>query len=140
MKKILLFFFVLVIFAACKKDSDVTPADPVTTVSGTYEINKLQQGTQIFVLPITAGNQTVSATLTAAPTTAANTVSLSVTIRQTGVPDNTETLGEVEVRGSGTNLELYEGTSKVGTADGKNLTIDATQDTGERIVIVAVRK
>lgn len=136
MQKLILFFAFLFVFSACKKDDDPTPADPITTVSGTYDVSRLQVGADAYNLPLSSGGQTVSATLTAAKGSADNTVLLSITLRVSGSPDDTSDIGEVEVRGTGNNLELYDGTTKVGTADGTTLNIDATDGT-DRLVIVA---
>lgn len=141
MKKFVLFVLLLVLAAACKKGDEAAP-DAAARIAGTYDVSRLSldaPGTTDDVsvnLPITQNGNTLSATLDVTRVTE-TTVRLKFTLRITGQPDDPSDLGgDVEVRGN----ELYEGSTKIGTANGSTLSLDATTDDGIRTVIEAKKR
>lgn len=141
MKNFFLIILLFVLVAACKKGDDATP-DAAARIAGTYDVSRLSidaPGTiddASYNLPITQSGNTLSATIDVTRVTE-NTVSLNFTLRITGQPDQPNSLGStLEVRGD----ELYEGSTKLGTANGSTLSLDATDDDGVRTVIEAKKK
>ncbi len=139
MRKILWLCFILLAVAACKKDNDVTPSDPATAISGTYDMNRFQEGSIVYNLPATAGNVTVTGALEVTKATAANTATLVIILRATGQSEDRSDPFDVEVRRSGNDYELYEGATKIGTANGTDLTLDFS-DAGTRYVVNAKKR
>ncbi len=143
MKKAFYLLLVVTIAACGKKTTDVTP-DAATVVAGTYEVSSLKQtsaggGTLTFTLPtsttIAGVVTTLSGQLITTKKTAA-TVGIVFSIKATGQSDSPTDLGTFEVKGT----DLYSGTTKVGTGDGTNLSLDVTDNKGTRAVIVSKKK
>ena len=135
MKNLLfLLFGVLFLVAGCKKD-DPTPKTPSQATVGVYNMSSIKDGTSEFSLPITLNGVTLSGTVTVAAISGQDAkVNLTLTIKQTGKPDETDTISSVELQtGSpGYNL-VYQG-NKIGTIDGTTLilTEDNTTITAKR--------
>ncbi|WP_338875466.1 hypothetical protein WBJ53_07575 [Spirosoma sp. SC4-14] len=128
-KRYALFVLLPLAFAACSKSNDVTP-DAGTQVAGTYTMTNIRYdsaGINVFdyTLPLSDGTNTLSGTITARRDSAA-VVYVTATVKQTGYSDSNNTFGQLKLQGSSAPYDLYYGTTKVGTADGKTITIDYT--------------
>ncbi|WP_041257659.1 hypothetical protein [Fibrella aestuarina] len=139
MKKIL-YVAIVVLIAACGKKNDTVAPDAAAKIAGTYTVSRFAlsgSGANDFdaTLPrsgtINGVNVTQSGQLVITRQNESS-VSLSLTVKTTGQADDTTDLGTAEVKGS----DLYDGATKIGTADGTNLSIDAT-DNGVRVIITA---
>ena len=138
MRNLLFLLFFTLAFTACKKDSDPEPQQ----VAGNYEVTRLalSDGTPDSFelnLPITQGSNSISGSLVATNVSGKpNAVTMRLTLRVTGQqPDETD-LGEIELRQTGNTFELYQDNVKLGTADGRNINIDVSEQ-GTRLEIVA---
>jgi len=128
-KRYALFLFIPLAFAACNKSKDVTP-DAGTQVAGTYTMTTIRYdsaGINVFdyTLPLSDGTNTLSGTITARRDSA-SVIYVTATIKETGYPDNNNTFGQLKLLGNSAPYDLYYGTTKVGTADGKTISIDYT--------------
>lgn len=119
-------------FAACSKSNDPTP-DAGSQVAGSYTMSYIESdsaGTVLYkyTLPASnsAGTQTLSGMLTARRDSA-NAVFLTQTIKLTGQSDQTGVIGEINLRTNGAGYDMYLNNQKIGTADGKTISIDAQQ-------------
>ncbi|GAB4039168.1 hypothetical protein [Spirosoma gilvum] len=140
-KQVALLWFLLVALTACKKENDVQPYDSTNDVIGTYAVNRWEQSNQVVLLPITnASGEKVSMDLKVRRSTRPQRVDLTFILQITGEPDDVSTYEELEVRGSGNALTLWEGSTQVGTADGRQLTIDTFNEYGERVSFLALKK
>jgi hypothetical protein len=135
--KHLLLIGLLLSLLACKKSTDPAPLN-ADRIVGTYTVTRLvidAPGTaddRNLTLPITQGGTTISATFDVAKV-AESSVSMTFTLRQTGQGQQVQTIGNfIDLRGN----ELYEGTQKIGTADGTTLNLDVT-DNGTRTIFEA---
>ena len=116
MKKVLIFLFALVTFAACKKDTEkaeeVTPKDPAAAIAGKYALTSFSlesDGESVLEyskLPVTEDGVTVSAIATVEKTTEGK-VSLVLLLKATGEQDRELDLSEYEVRANGSTYGLY---------------------------------
>lgn len=142
MKKLL--FMALALFcAACGNKGALVAPDAAAKIAGTYSVSrfalsglgandidlKLPESSTLNVKPAT---RTVNLVVTRQTET---TVSMVLIEKVTGQADDRNDFGTAEVKGS----ELYQGTDKVGTADGTNLNIDASEQ-GIRVIIAATKK
>ncbi len=137
MKKILLFFGILLAVGACKKSNSDPAPDPAAAVAGTYSVSKYaydSTGTTSdysYNLPYTVGTQTLAIVLTvkntSTNTATVKTVDISGTTKITGQPDDSgDLVKNVEVRQSGSSYEFFQNSTSIGTADGTNLTLKLT--------------
>ncbi|MBN8826600.1 MULTISPECIES: hypothetical protein [unclassified Spirosoma] len=138
-----------VTIAACSKSNDPTP-DAGSQVAGTYTMSYVEADSAgvvlyKYTLPATntAGTQTLSGLLTARRDSA-NAVFLTQTIKLTGQTDQTSVIGEISLRSNGSGYDMYLSNQKIGTADGKTISIDdqqtdATTGTKYRDVITAAK-
>lgn len=137
MKKHYALFLVLAsIIAACSKSNDVAP-DPGTQVAGTYEMTNIRYDSAgitlyNYPLPLTVGSESLSGTIVARRDSA-SVVYATYTIKQTGESDFTDAFGQLKIQGSAAPFDLYYQTTKVGTADGKNFTVDYSFTDGQDI-------
>lgn len=136
MKKLIILFFVVLAFVGCSKKDDPAP-DAATAVSGTYKMSKLTSGGQTISLPITdpTTKKTYSGIVTAVRKTATS-VNITVTFQETGVADDSQELGDVELSKNGSSYDMMSSNVKVGTIDGKTFNLDVTDGT-DRTVIIA---
>ena len=132
MKNALLFILLGLTIAACSKSTDPTP-DAGSQVAGSYTMSYVESDSAGIVLykytlPVsnTAGTQTLSGTLTARRDSA-NAVFLTQTIKLTGQADQTSVIGEISLRTNGATYDMYLNSQKIGTADGKTISIDDQQ-------------
>jgi hypothetical protein len=135
MKKVLIFLFALVTFAACKKDvekTEVTPKDPATAVAGTYKLSSFAYevtGESVVTyntLPVTQQGITVSASA-AIEKTSEGKVSLVLTLKATGEQDRELDLGEYVAKEDGTDYGLFsEGGSQIAEIKSGKLTFEAS--------------
>jgi hypothetical protein len=123
MKQLLYLFFVGILAVGCKGNDPIAPADAAAAIAGTYDLSEVTQGGQVTKLPLTIAGTTLSGTFEVTKKTT-TTVDIKLTIKQTGEADEVTTIPGVETK----NNELYIGTTKVGTADGKTLSIEQTID------------
>lgn len=127
MKNAWLFLLTGLTIAACSKSNDPTP-DAGNQVAGTYTLSYVESDSAGVVLykynlPYTAGATTLSGTLTARRDSA-SAVFLTQTVKVTGQTDQTSIVGEISLRTNGTGYDMYLNSRKIGTADGKNISID----------------
>ncbi|MFD1141583.1 hypothetical protein ACFQ4C_10710 [Larkinella insperata] len=115
MKKVLIFLFALVTFAACKKDTEkaeVTPKDPASAIAGKYNLSSFslendgETALEYRRLPVTEDGVTVSAIATVEKI-ADGKVSLVLLLKATGEQDRELDLSEYEVRANGSTYGLY---------------------------------
>lgn len=139
MKKMLCIALVLLL-AACGKKNDTVAPDAAAKIAGTYTVSRFAiSGTGVndldIALPrsgtLNGVNVTQSGQLVLTRVTE-STVTMSLVVKTTGQADTTDDFGTVDVKGT----DLYEGTTKIGTADGTNVNIDA-MDQGTRVIITA---
>jgi hypothetical protein len=123
MKQLLYLFIVGILAAGCKGSDPVAPADAATAIAGTYDLTEISEGAQVTKLPFTIAGITLSGTFEVTKKTA-STVDINMTLKQTGQADDVTRIAGLEIK----NNELYAGTNKVGTADGKTLAIELTID------------
>ncbi|QJD77219.1 hypothetical protein [Spirosoma rhododendri] len=138
MKKAFPFFAfigLMLAFAACSKKDDVAPAiDSATQIAGTYVMNNFRYDSASvsvynYTLPVSSGSNTLSGTIVARRDSA-SVVYTTYTLKLTGYPDDNETIGQLKLQGTAAPYDLYYGTTKVGTADGSNFTIDFSYTDG----------
>ncbi|GAB4038508.1 hypothetical protein [Spirosoma gilvum] len=117
---------------ACSKSNEPTP-DAGSQVAGTYTMSYIESDSAgvilyKYTLPAsnTAGTQTLSGVLTARRDSA-NAVFLTQTIKLTGQTDQTGVIGEISLRSNGAGYDMYLNNQKIGTADGKTISIDDQQ-------------
>jgi hypothetical protein len=125
-KRYALFVLIPLAFAACSKSNDAAP-DAGTQVAGTYQLNYIRQDSvnviDSLVLPYIVGSTTIaSGTIQVSRLTAA-TDSVGVSLQIQG-QNSSSGLGIVTVQANGNTYDLYDGSSKIGTADGTNISID----------------
>lgn len=123
----LLSLAIVVVISACSKKSDPAP-DLASQVAGTYEMTNIRYdsaGTSIYnyALPLTVGTQTLSGSIVARRDSA-SVIYVTYTIKQTGKSDYNDTFGQLKLQGTIAPYDIYYNTTKVGTTDGKTLTID----------------
>lgn len=116
MKKVLIFLFALVTFAACKKDvekaDDVTPKDPAAAIAGAYNLTSFSyevNGESVVTyskLPITEDGVTVSAVANVEKTSDGK-VSLVLLLKATGEQDQELDLGEYVAKADGSDYGIY---------------------------------
>lgn len=147
MKRILIFLFVLGVFAACKKDDKVDPepeqpAEPAAKVAGTYKLSSFHfvngaNEIELPNLPLVEGGKTVASGTAkiAKKSNGKATLSLSLFIEGEGNLDLMEDL-EIEVRESGKVFGLYLDGERIGDADGGFLIFNVSgtdPDTGDEL-------
>ncbi|MEZ0610050.1 hypothetical protein ACAW74_16145 [Fibrella sp. WM1] len=139
MKKLLYIALVLFI-AACGKKNDTVAPDAAAKIAGTYVVSRFAvSGTGAndfdFKLPqsgtLNGATVTYSATVVVTKQTETS-VSMVLIEKITGQADENTEFGTADIKGS----ELYQGTTKVGTADGTDLNIDASGQ-GIRVIVTA---
>ncbi|GAB2527374.1 hypothetical protein [Spirosoma aerophilum] len=117
--------FVLLVFAACSKKTDVHPHDPVAQVAGTYKMTALRYDSanvSIYnlTLPMTGpltGKMVVRRD-------SATVISTTYTVKQPGSADIYDTFGQLTLKGITSPYDIYYGDNKIGSTDGKTFTID----------------
>ncbi|MVM30929.1 hypothetical protein GO755_12880 [Spirosoma sp. HMF4905] len=130
MKNVLFLLLLGLTIAACSKSTDPTP-DAGSQVAGTYTMSYVEADSAGIVLykytlPYTVSSTTLAGTLTARRDSA-NAVFLTQTIKLTGQSDQTSIIGEISLRTNGTGYDMYLSNQKIGTADGKTISIDDQQ-------------
>lgn len=137
MKHILLSLMLGVLIAACSASNVVPAPDAGTTVAGIYPMTFLEADSAgvvlyQYTLPYTqttsTGTKSLSGLLTARRDSA-SAVFLTQTIKLTGQANQTSVIGEVSLKSNTSGFDMYLGSKKIGTADGKTISIDA-QSTG----------
>lgn len=126
MKTLLIFLFGLLVLAGCKKDraEDPKPKAPVDAVAGQYALTAYSNGTQTLALPYTANGQTLSGTITAVAVAGQDAqANVTLTVKQTGQPDATDTFAGVQLQAASTGYTLLYNGQRAGTADGTTLTL-----------------
>lgn len=135
MRHLLIFLVLGVLIAACSKSNVVPAPDAGTTVAGTYPMTFLESDSAgavlySYTLPYMAttstGTKTLSGVLTARRDSA-SAVFMTQTIKITGQTDQTSVIGEISLKSSGTGFDMYLGNQRIGTADGKTISINAQQ-------------
>ena len=147
MKNAFLFILLGLTIAACSKSTDPSP-DAGSQVAGTYTMSYIEADSAgiilyKYTLPYTVSSTTLAGTLTARRDSV-NAVFLTQTIKLTGQADQTSIIGEISLRTNGTSYDMYLNNLKIGTADGKTLSIDdqqtdATTGIKYRDVLTAVK-
>lgn len=147
MKRIVFLLLLGLTIAACSKSNDPTP-DAGSQVAGVYTLSYVESDSAGIVLykyslPYTVNSTTLAGTLTARRDSA-NAVFLTQTIKLTGQADQTSVIGEISLRANGNVYDLYLNSRKIGTADGKTISIDdqqtdATTGSKYRDILTAVR-
>lgn len=133
MKKLLYISLVLFVVLGCKKSEDVNPQDLAGKVAGTYNVTTVINGSTTYNFPVSAGGVTLSAVLVVTKVTDTS-VNAVITQKTTGQPDDSDNFGTFDLKGA----DLYQGSTKYGTADGTNFNIDFTQ-AGVRNAILSKR-
>ncbi|WP_460943092.1 putative periplasmic lipoprotein [Spirosoma daeguense] len=132
MKKLILFLFVTLTFAACKKEEDkIEPQNAAEVVAGSYQLTSFRYvgGTDeidLPKLPITQSGTTVSGTVVLDPTSEDN-VTLTLTLKATGQQDASIDISNVEVRKRGKVYGLYVDGQQVADADGDNIIFNLSE-------------
>lgn len=143
MKRLLYLSLFVALTTACSKNTTDVAPDAATTIVGTYEVSTLSQtgagASMTYALPLTTTSNGVTVTLSGqigVVKKTESTVGMTLTLKTTGQPDNNQDIGTLEIKGT----DLYSGTTKVGTADGTNLSLDAANSDGTRAKVVAKKK
>ncbi|GAA4449661.1 hypothetical protein GCM10023189_09100 [Nibrella saemangeumensis] len=131
MKRLLYLLFVPLSFTACKKDTE-PEVDAATRLAGTYQLSYalLDDKTNPKLespLPVTLGGVTVASGTLVVTRKNENAVDGNLVIKVQGSPDMNVTFQNVEVKKNAAMYDLYLGPTKIGSADGTNLDVDATQ-------------
>lgn len=141
MKSILYALVALFFVTACSKKNDVI-APSIDSLVGTYDVSRLvvsgsptPADNQTVIFPRTSGTLTQSARLDVTKLTA-TTVGIKLAIVTTGSADVVQDIGSVELKGS----DLYDGTTKAGTADGSNFNLDIVDGDGSRVQIFSKKR
>ena len=132
MKNLLLLLCFVSALSACKKDPD-PEADAASKVAGTYQMTSVTQNGVAVSLPLSQSGVTLSG-IVVATRKEANTVTIALTLKQTGQADQTGG-GDLTLAKSGNSYDLMDGTTKVGTADGTNLTLSVSDGSGQSSII-----
>ncbi len=135
MKHLLILCLLSVLIAACSKSNVVPAPDAGSTVAGTYPITFVEAdsaGTVLYsyTLPYMATTSTGAVTLSGLLTArrdSASAVFLTQTIKTTGHTDQTAVIGEISLKSNSSGYDMFLGSQKIGTADGKVISIDAQQ-------------
>ena len=131
MKNLLIVFVLLFSVTSCfpKKDKDIEP-----DLAGTYTMTRFRSGTTELITPQSGitGNVMV---------TRPSDTRVGITLNVQGNGQNvSQSLGEVDLRkASGNEYDLVENGTRVGSINGTTFTIDATDDTGDRLILNASR-
>ncbi|MGV3558852.1 hypothetical protein [Larkinella arboricola] len=148
MKKVLLFLFVLIAFAACKKDNndpqpDEKPvATPAEKVAGTYKLSSFHfiegaNEVELPTLPLVEGGKTVASGTAKMTKKSDGKVGLDLSLFIEG-EGNVSLLEDqvIEVREVGSNFGLYVDGQRIGDADGGFIIFNISEkdpDTGEEL-------
>lgn len=117
--------FVLLVFAACSKKTDVNPHDPVTQVAGSYNMTTLRYdsaGVTIYNLTLPVTGPLIGSMVVRRDSAAV--ISTTYTVKQPGSADIRDTFGQLTLKGIASPYDIYYGDAKIGSTDGKTFTID----------------
>lgn len=132
MKPILMLLLFGLVTAACTSKTTVVPGpDAGTIVAGAYPMIFIEADSAgsilyQYKLPYTVNTNTLSGVVTARRDSA-NAVFLTQTIRVTGQTDQTSVIGQISLRANGVMYDMYLSNRKIGTADGRTISIDDQQ-------------
>ncbi|WP_128545884.1 hypothetical protein [Larkinella soli] len=150
MKKVLIFLFALLTFAACKKENDPQPEpkDPISSVAGSYKMSSFHfvQGADELELPklplVEAGKTVASGTAVIKKTSTGATMDVTLKLDGEGTIALIEDM-DIEVRESGKVFGLYAGGDRIGDADGSNIIFNISgtdPDTGDKLSLAFTAK
>ena len=130
MKNTLIALVLLLVVTSClpkKKDKDPEPE-----LAGTYQVSRLTSGGQTFNLPL---NGVSAAVIITRPSDTQITFVLET--RANGRTERSDSADLTIRKASGKDYDILDGSTRLGSLNGTDFTIDGTDDNGDRIVIVA---
>lgn len=139
MKKLILFFCILLAFSACKKgENDIAPKKPADAVAGTYTLTSFRYASgsdaiNLPKMPYTQSGQTISGTVKLTPTSE-ETISVTLTLKVTGQQNSTIDIDNIDVKKTSEAYGLYLDGELVADADGDNIIFNVSEtdaQTGE---------
>ncbi|MEZ0609948.1 hypothetical protein ACAW74_15635 [Fibrella sp. WM1] len=126
MKKLLLVFFALISFTACKKDKEITPKPTALADKfvGTYKLNSFrfidtqsQINLDLPTLPLTKDGQTISGTVALVKKTD-TTVDMNFKLKSSDTEDFAFDIADLEVRQVGSEYGLFVDGLRVADVEG----------------------
>ena len=126
MKKIFLILFLSTLFFACEEDKDKNPAPELAAqVAGTYHVTKLN---------VDGNNRPLNGAVITVQLDkfSAEVVAAKMKLKLDGVSEPDEDLGTLNLKNAGsTDVDIYEGTEKIGSVKSGKLNIFVVFDDQE---------